>query len=45
MWTVRESLTLLAVSLVFGGAVVLAYFYDRLKEWWRRRPDRRSDRR
>lgn len=37
----RESLTLLAVSLFIGGAVVLAYFYDRLKDWWQRRSSRR----
>ncbi|MEW6638780.1 MAG: hypothetical protein AB1425_18405 [Actinomycetota bacterium] len=37
MWTTQESLTLLALSLLLGGTLILAYFFDRIRAWWRRR--------
>lgn len=37
MWTTGESLTLLFLSFLLMGLVLLAYFKDRLETWWRRR--------
>jgi len=37
MWTIQESLTLLAISLLIGAVIVLAYLRERLQNWWRGR--------
>lgn len=37
MWTLQESLTLLAVSLLIGGVVVAAYLREKIMTWWRGR--------
>jgi hypothetical protein len=37
MWTVRESLILLALSLLIGGVLVLAYLREKIRDWWRGR--------
>jgi hypothetical protein len=37
MWTTQESLTLLAISLVVGAVILLAYLRERIRDWWRRR--------
>jgi hypothetical protein len=37
MWTLEESLTLLAISLLIGGVVIVAYLRERIASWWRGR--------
>jgi hypothetical protein len=37
MWTIQESLTLLAISLLVGGVLVLAYLREKISAWWRGR--------
>lgn len=37
MWTVEESLTLLAISLLIGGVVLAAYLREKIAAWWRGR--------
>jgi hypothetical protein len=37
MWTVQESLILLAISLMLGVVLLLAFLRDQIREWWRRR--------
>jgi hypothetical protein len=37
MWTTQESLTLLAISLLIGAVIVLAYLREKILDWWRRR--------
>lgn len=34
-WTKQESLTLVLLGLLLAGAVLLAYFWDLTKAWWR----------
>lgn len=37
MWTLEDSLTLLAISLLIGGVVVAAYLREKIVAWWRGR--------
>lgn len=36
-WTARESLTLGLIGVALIALVLLAYFRDKVMEWWRRR--------
>ena len=36
-WTVGESITLGLIGVVLITIVLLAYFWDRVSQWWRRR--------
>jgi hypothetical protein len=44
MWTVRDSLILMALGLLLMSAVLLRYLADQIAEWWRRRHPRRPER-
>jgi hypothetical protein len=37
MWTTQESLTLLAISLIVGAVILVAYLREKIQDWWRRR--------
>ena len=36
-WTVGESITLGLIGLALLAVLLLAYFWDRVTQWWRRR--------
>ena len=36
-WTVGESITLGLIGLALLAILLLAYFWDKVSQWWRRR--------